>query len=295
MTARSPWWIDWSLARRALLRELPGRAALFLVMAFLYVALVLSWGVGRFLAAQWPVSAILARDVSDEEGLRIAGQLARLPAVESAVYRDAEFAWKEFLAAYPGLEVLREAGGNPLSGYIEIRMRPERLTERDVSAVAGRLAPLPQVERVLSGGEALPRVLRLKTWVNGALCAALGLFAAAVFWVMALQERARVLSLRPDVAFLVDRGISAASIGRRRAAAAALAGGVLGVMDLAAAAGLLYLLRTVHPAVATAVGGIEELGRPPAVLFAAAFPAAAALLGGAAAALGWRAGAIRSE
>lgn len=289
MSARSPWWIDWSLARGAILRELPGRFALLLVLALFYLAMILSGGVSRLLAGQWSVTAILSRQVSDEEGRGIAGHVARLPAVRTAVYKDPESAWKEFLSAYPGLEALRAAGGNPLPGYVEIRFRPERLTERDIAAVTGVLRPLPQVERILSGGEMMSRMLRFKRWADGTLWAGLGLACAAVFWVLALQERARVQALKGDVAFLAERGVPAGAIGRRRAASAALVGGLLASVAAALAVLAMASFRNLHPALGAVLGGVEDLAEPPRVFLAAAFPPAAAFLWGAASLFGWRA------
>lgn len=287
MSARSPWWIDWALARRALVAEVPGRFLLLFLAAGFYFALLLSGGADRFLAGRWTVTVVLSRDVSAAEGAGIALGLGRLSAVQSAVYRDPEEAWKEFSSAYPGLEVMREAGGNPLPGYVEIRFRPNRFEERDVDAVIAVLRPLPQVEAVLSGSEGLARLLWLKNCANACLWGAFGVLCATILWIFALQEKARAGALAGDVAFLSARGATPAAIGRRRAASAGIWGAVLGAAAAAAAVGLLGFLLSAYPFLRTIAGRVEELAAPPLLFLAAAFPAGAALVSCAASAAGW--------
>ncbi len=124
MTAPASWWIDWRLSPGGLAREAAGRLVLFLVLGAFFVALVLSGGADRFLSRQWSITAVLRLSVPEAEGRGIAAKVAGLPPVGSAVYKGPEEAWKEFIAAYPGMESLRAAGGNPLPGYVEIHLRP---------------------------------------------------------------------------------------------------------------------------------------------------------------------------
>jgi len=287
-------WIDWALARRTLLAELPGRFVLAFLLAAGLFGLLLSGGADRYLALRWPLTAVLAPAVTPEEGRGMAEKLARLPAVWAAEYRDSEAAWREFAAAYPGLDALREGGGSPLPAYVEIRLRPERMTAGEVGALAAALRSLPQVERVLDGGEALARALAAARWVDGALWAAEGVLAAVCLWILFLQEKGRAGALARDAAFLVARGVPAAAVARRRAACAAGAGFLLGAAAGTAAAGALHLLWSFLPGFAVVVGPPGDLAAVPKAWGAAAFPAAWALLSGAASRAGWAAARVRA-
>ncbi len=288
MSAPSSWWIDWRLSPGALARETAGRLVLFLVLGACFVALVLSGGVDRFLSRQWAITAVLRLSVPEAEGRGIAAKVAALPAVGSAAYRSPEDAWKEFTAAYPGVESLRAAGGNPLPGYVEIHLRPGRLSDAGVASVAAALRPLPQVEEVLTGGKWAPRVLRLKGWVNAALWAGFGLLGAAFFLVFAVQEKARAALHAADFAFLAQRGASAGGMAARRAAAAALCGGFLALVSLGAAAGAFVLVDARFALARSIVGPPTELLAPGALARLGAFLVSAALLSGAASLSGWR-------
>ena len=152
---------------------------------------------------------MLRAEVPPAEAEGLTRKVAALPPVRSAAYRDPEAAWKEFLRAYPGLDPLRGAGGNPMPGYIEIRIRPDRLTGADVDLVASALRSVPLVEQVLAGEEWLPRLLRagrLASWVGWGI---FGAFLAGFFLVGRLQERARAVALAGDFAFLAERGVPA--------------------------------------------------------------------------------------
>src|SRR5512134_1181621 len=109
MSRQSLFWIDWKLAGRSLLRESAWRFLLLAALGGYLAALLLSGGDARFLSGQWAMTAVLRQSVTEEEGKGIAGQVASLPAVASAVYRSPEAAWKEFLGAFPGMEPLRTA------------------------------------------------------------------------------------------------------------------------------------------------------------------------------------------
>lgn len=289
MSVPSPWWIDWKLSPGALGRETAGRLVLFLFLGACFLALVLSGGVDRFLSGQWTITAVLRASVPEAEGRGIAGKVSGLPAVASARYRSPEDAWKEFTAAFPGLESLRAAGGNPLPGYVEIRLRPDRLSEKAVASVETALRPVPQVEELLTGGKWAPRLLRLKRWVNAAFWAAFGLLGAAFFAIFIVQEKARAVLHAADFAFLTERGASSRGVALRRAAAASLCGGGLALVSIGAAAGAFLLLDARYPVFRTVVGPPLEILAPDAILLPVAFLLAAALLSGAASLIGWRA------
>ncbi len=288
MSVPSSWWIDWRLSPGALVRETAWRFAVFLVLGAGFLALVLSGGVNRFLSGQWSITAVLRLSVPEAEGRGIAAKVAGLPAVATAVYRGPEDAWKEFTAANPGVESLRTAGGNPLPGYVEIHLRPGRLTEQAVASVETALRPLSQVDEVLTGGRWAPRILRLKRWVNAAFWAAFGLLGVAFFAVFAFQEKARAVRHAADFAFLSERGASARGMAIRRAAAASLCGGGLAVVSLAAAAGAYCLVDARYSLLRSVIGRPPEILAPGSLVSLGAFLLSAALLSGAASLIGWR-------
>ncbi len=289
-TGGSVWWIDWRLAPRALAKESLGRLLLLYLLGTLFLAMILSGGLNRFLSERWPISAILRMAVPTAEGAGIAAKAKALPAVRDAVYKDPETTWKEFLAANPGLESLRTAGGNPLPGYVEVRLRPGSFTGRDIRAVETALRPLPQVERVLSGGEGLPRLLLIKEWANALLWGGIGLLGLASLTIFSVQERSRTAALSREFAFLAERGVPPRLIAACRAAAASLVGGLVALAALGAAFGTLLLLLGSVPLMGTAVGRPEDLLAPRVLAFAAAFILSAAILLGGASLLGWRSG-----
>jgi hypothetical protein len=295
MTGSSLRWIDWKLVPKAMLRETAGRFCLHFLLGSFLLSMLLSGGMNRFLSEQWAVTAILRLSVSPAEGQGIAGKAAGLPAVRSAVYKDAEESWKEFLAAYPGLSTLRGAGGNPLSGYVEIRMRPRRFTEADIQAVESGLRPLPQVERILSGGEVLPRLLRVRDWVNAFLWAGFALLCTVSFLVFLLQEKARSSFLAADFNFLRERGVSVRSIIVSRASGSLLTGFLLSLAATGTAAFLLFILETRLPLLGRVIGPAGEIPTLPILIPALLFLFAAALVSGAASSLGWRAAQSRPE
>ncbi|MGE5189780.1 MAG: cell division protein FtsX, partial [Gemmatimonadota bacterium] len=233
--------------------------------------------------------AVLRLDVSEAEGRGIADKVSRLPGVASALYKSPEDAWKEFAAAYPGLESLRDAGGNPLPGYVEIRLRPDRLSEEGVASVETALRPLPQVDDLLTGGRTASRLLRVKRWVDAALWAGFALMAAAFFAVFVVQEKARALGHAADFDFVAARGASARGVALRRAGAASLCGGFLALVSLGAAAAAYHLLGARYSLVGAAVGSPLDLLVPDAVAAPVLFILSAALLSGAASVAGWRA------
>ena len=282
-------WVDWKLSATAMLRESASRFFMLLLLAACYVAMLLSGGMNRFLSGQWAVSAIMRLSVSAEEGKGIAGKAAGLPGVRSAAYKDPETSWKEFLAVYPGLEALRTAGGNPLPGYVEIRMRPDRFTEADIRLVEAALRPLPQVESLLSGGEVLSRLLRVKIWVNGFFWAGFGLLCAAVFLVLFLQEKTRASLLSADFGFLEERGVPAERIAYSRALGAALTGALLSLAAAGAAVSCVFLLEERLAVIGRVIGPAEDILAPPFLFTLGLFLLASPLLHGGASLLGWRA------
>jgi hypothetical protein len=209
--------------------------------------------------------------------------------VRSAAYRDPEAVWKEFLRAYPGVESLRGAGGNPMPGYIEIRFRPDRLTWADIDLVASALRSVPLVEQVLAGEEWLPRLLRAGRIASFAGWGVFGAFLAGFFLVGRLQERARVVALAGDFAFLAERGVSAGRLACSRAAAAAVSGFLLSAAGTAAGGGALFLSLRNFPFLEAVVGPPSDFLLPRTIAGAVLFCCGAALLSAAASLLGWRA------
>ena len=285
----SLWWVDWRLSRGPLVRESIGRFLFFCLLGFALLSLLLSGGVSRFLAGRYAITAVLRAGVpsSDAEGL--ARKAAALPPVRSATYRDPEAAWKEFLRAYPGLESLRGAGGNPMPGYIEIRIRPDRLTGADVEIVASALRSVPLVEQVLAGEEWLPWALRAGRLACRVSWGVFGAFLAGFFLVALLQERARAVALAGDFAFLAERGVPPGRLAFLRAAGAAISGFLLAAAGTTAGGGALFLSLRKFPFLEGGIGPPSDLLLPRTVAGAVLFCCGAALLSAAASLLGWRA------
>jgi cell division protein FtsX len=295
MTGSSLLWIDWKLAPGAMLRETAGRFCLLFILASFLLSMLLSGGMNRYLSGQWTVTAILRPSVPAAEGEGIAGKAAGLPGVRSAAYKDPEAAWKEFLAVYPGMETLRGAGGSLLPGYVEIRMRPDRFTEADIRAVEAALRPLPQVERILSGGEPLAGLLSVRGWVNAFFWAGFALLCAVTFLIFLLQEKARSLSMAADLDFLRERGVPAVRIAVSRASAALLTGLLLSLAATGTSAFLLFFLESRLPFLGRVIGPAGEILTPPVLIPVALFLFAAALVSGAASSLEWRAAQSRRK
>ena len=285
----SLWWIDWRLSRGPLARETFGRFLFFCLLGSALLSLFLSGGVSRFLAGRYAITAVLRTAVPSSEAEGLARKVASLPPVRSAAYRDPEAAWKEFLRAYPGLDPLRVAGGNPVPGYIEIRIRHDRLTGADVDLVVSALRSVPHVEKVLAGEGWLPRLLlgeRVASWICWGI---LGAFLAGFFLVARLQEQARAVALAGDFAFLVERGVPASRLAVLRASAAAVSGFLLAAAGTAAGGGALFLILGRFPFLEGVIGPPSDLLQPRTVAAALLFSCGAALLSAAASLLGWRA------
>lgn len=287
MTASSLLWVDWKLAGRRMRREAAVRFVALFLLSFCFLVLLFSGGTDRFLSRQWTVSALLRPGVSDEEGEGLAAKVAALPTVLEAVYRTPQQAWEEFSARYPGLEPLRSGGGNPLPGYVEITMRHDRLSEEGMEEVLSVLRPLQQVETLLSGGRAMPRLFRWKRIVNGILLGEFVFLMVLLFLGLVYQERGRSVLLGTDFLFLRDRGVAGGRIAAGRAAGAAMTALVLATAACAGAAVFLYRLSGRFHAVRVAVVSAEELLDPawilPIVLYLLAVGAmagAASLIGG---------------
>jgi hypothetical protein len=295
MTGSSLVWIDWKLSPWAMVRETAWRFFLLFPAGLFLVVLLLSGGMNRFLSEQWTVTAILRLQVPPAEGEGIAKKAAVLAGARTALYRDPEASWKEFLSAYPGLSALRAAGGNPLPGYVEVRMHPGRFTEADIGAVEAALRPLPQVERVLSGGEALPRLMRVRDGVNAILWAGFALLCTAVLSIFLLMEKSRTSSLAADFDFLRERGVPVRSIVVSRASGALLTGIFLSLAAMGTSALLFFLLEDRLPLLGRVIGPAEELLTPPLLVPAALFVIAVALFSGAASPLGWHAAQSRPK
>ena len=283
----SLWWIDWRLARGSLVRETIGRFLFFCFLGFALLSLLLSGGASRILAERYAVTAVLRAEVPPAEAEGLARKVAALPPVRSATYRDPEAAWNEFLRAYPGMDGLRGPGGNPMPGYIEIRIRPDRLTGADVDLVTSALRSVPLVEQVLAGKEWLPRLLRAGRIASWAGWGIFGAFLAGYFLVGRLQERARVVALAGDFAFLAERGVPAGRLVFLRAAAAAVSGFLLAAAGTAAGGGALFLSLRNVPFLEGGIGPPSDLLLPRTVAAAILFSCVAALLSASSSLLGW--------
>ena len=285
----SLWWIDWRLSRGPLVRETIGRFLFFCLLGFALLSLILSGGASRFLADRYAITAVLRAEVSSAEAEGLARKVASLPPVRSAAYRDPEAAWKEFLRAYPGLDSLRGAGGNPMPGYIEIRIRPDRLTQADVDLIVSALRSVSHVEQVLAGEEWLPRQLRAGRLASRVCWGIFGAFLAGFFLVGRLQERARAIALADGFTFLAERGVPAGRMVFLRAAAAAVSGFLLAAAGSAAGGGALFLFLRKVPFLEGVIGSPSDLLLPRTVAAVVLFSCGAALLSAAASLLGWRA------
>ena len=289
MSVPSLWWIDWSLHGGPMRRETAGRFLLCFLAALYFLAMLLSGGVNRFLSGQYTISAILHVGVPDDEGAGIAGKVAALPPVREAQYRDPEQAWAEFLAAYPGLGSLRGEGENPLPGYVEVRLRPGWMSDEGIAAVRSALEPVSQVEKILTGGDAMQSLLRMKRWANALLWSGFALVCAVFLAFLVMQEKARATRLLPEVSFLAGRGVPEGRIASMRTAGAVVAGSFVALLATGLAyAGLLLAARHL-PLVRVTVGTAEELLGAGSLLPACLFLFCAAMLQGLASLAGWRA------
>lgn len=285
----SLWWIDWSLHGGSMRKEAAGRFLLCFLAALYFLTMLLSGGVNRFLSSQYTITAMMRVGVPDEEGVGIAAKVAMLAPVREAHYRTPDEAWEEFLAAYPGLETIRGEGKNPLPGYVEVGLRPDRLSEEGIAKVRSALTPLSQVEKVLSGGEVMPGLLRMKRWANALLWSGFALVCVAFLAILAMQERTRAARLFPDVSFLAERGIPGSRIAVRRAAGAFLAGGVVTVLATGASFFVLLLASGRFSLVRTVVGSAQELLDARFIPAVFVFLLSASIFPGLASLSGWRA------
>jgi hypothetical protein len=285
----SLFWIDWRLAGRAVAWDSLGRFVFLCLLAFGLFVLCLSGGIGRFLTAHYAITAVMRDSVSAEDAEGLARKLAGLSPVESAVYRDPAEAWQEFLRAFPGLESLSESGGNPLPGYILIRIRPDRFTASDLDQVISALRPLPAVDKVLAGEDSLPRLLRANRYAAILSWAVFGVLLAVFFLLCRLQEHVRALSSGGGFQYLLERGVPGRRIALSRAAGAGLWCFLLAACSTGAAAAALYLLLGRFGVLGTVVGRPEDLLTPRMAAAACAFISLSALLSAGASLLGWRA------
>ena len=289
MSGPSLWWIDWSLHGKPMRRDTAGRFLLCFFVASYFLAMLLSGGVDRFLSAQYTMTVILRGGVPDAEGEGIREKVAALPLVREANYRNAEQAWKEFLAAYPGLESIRSSGKNPLPGYVEIRLRPEGMSEEGIAGVRDALEPFPQVEKILSGGDVMPSLLRMKRWANAVLWGGFALMCVVFAIVLGMQEKARAERLVPDVSFLADRGVPEGRIAVRRTAGAFAAGVLLAFLAAGASCAAIFFLSGRFSFLRVAMGPVQDLQDARFALPAVLFVLSAAILQALASLAGWRA------
>lgn len=288
MSGPSFWWIDWSLHGRAMRREAAGRFLLCFLAASYFLAMLLSGGVDRFLSEQYTLTAILRLGVPDGEGVGIAGKVALLPSVREAQYRTPEEAWKEFLTAYPGLDSFRRGGKIPLPGYVEVRLRSDRMSEKGIADVMSALEPLAQVEKILSGEDVMPSLLRLKHRANIVLWSGFGLFCVISLVILGMQERASAARLLPDVSFLTDRGTPGRRIGARRAVGRFVTGGGIALLAVASSFAVLSFVSARFPFVRIVVGPAPELLDAKFAVPVALFLLSATIFQGLASLAGWR-------
>lgn len=281
-------WIDWRLAGGSVALHSVVRFLFLFALAFGLLALLLSGGIGRLLSSQYAITVVLRGSVSAEDAQGLAKKAAELGPVASAVYRNPAEAWKEFVGAFPGLESLSDSGGNPLPGYIRIRIRKDRFTPADLDQVLSALRPQPSVEKVLAGEDSLPRLLAAARYASILAWAVFGAFLTAFFVVCRLQEQIVAHLCREGFRYLADRGVTARRIAGSRAAGAGLWCLLLAACATGAAAAGLYLLLARFPLLVAAVGPPEDLLTPPMAGAAGAFVALAAVLCAAASLLGWR-------
>ena len=289
MSVPSLWWIDWRLHGGPVRRETAARFLLCFLAALYFLAMLMSGGVNRFLSEQYAITAVLQIGVPDDEGMGIAGKVAALPPVRGAQYRDPEEAWAEFLTAYPGLESIRGEGRNPLPGYVEVRLRPGWMSDEGISEVQAALEPVSQVEKILTGGDVMQGLLRMKRWANALLWSGFALVCVVFLAILVLQEKARAARLLPDVSFLSDRGVPEGRIASMRAAGAVAAGGLVALLATGLSCAVLYLGARHIPHFRVTLGSAEELLDAGVLLPAALFLLSAALLQGLASLSGWRA------
>jgi len=282
-------WIDWRLSRAPLARETIGRFLFFCFLGSALLSLLLSGGASRFLAERYIITVVLRAEVPSAEAEGLARKVAALPPVRSAAYRDPEASWKEFLRAYPGLDPLRGAAGNPMPGYIEIRLRHHRLTGADIDLVASTLRTVPHVEQVLVGEGWVLRLLRAVRIVSWVCWGIFGAFLATFFLVGRLQERARAVALAGDFAYLAERGVPASRLAVLRAAGAGVSGFLLASAGTATGGGALFLLLGKFPYLEGVIGPPSDLLLPRTVALVFLFFSGAALLSAAMSLLGWRA------
>ena len=283
----SLFWIDWRLAGRMTAFQSSGRFAMLFVIAFVSLLFLLSAGAARFITSNYIITALLKESVSDEEAIGLANQIAALAPVRRAEYRDHAASWKEFIRAYPGVESISGVEGNPLPGYIEIRIRHDHFTQANVRTVISALKPLVQVDKVLAGEESLREVFKVERTLNALFLGGLALFVILFFVICRLQERIRCAALAGDFEFLRGRGVTEARIAGSRAAGAAALGGFLAAAAVGVSAAFLNVLIKRYPSLVNVVGPREELFSTPIAISAGVFILLAAVLFVGASLLGW--------
>ena len=293
MSGGSLLWIDWRLGGAAAVRDSILRFFFLALAAFGLLLLLLSGVADRFLASRYAITAVLRAAVPPGEGAGLAAKVAALPPVRSAVYKDPEAAWKEFLAAYPGLDSLRSAGGNPLPGYIEVRLRPEHFTVEEVDRVTSTLRSVSHVERILAGEERLSRLLQAKRYAATIAWGVFAAFAASFLAILVLQERVRAVELAAEIAFLGERGIPAGRIAASRAAGGALVAALLAVAGMLLSVAVLRFLLLRYPPLELLVGSPGEIPVRRNLWAAGAFVLCSAVLAGGSSLLGTRAARAR--
>jgi hypothetical protein len=176
-----------------------------------------------------------------------------------------------------------------MPGYIEIRIRHDRLTRADVDLLVSALRSVRHVEQVLAGEGWLPRLLRAGRIASWLCWGIFGAFLAGFFLVGRLQERARAVALADDFAFLAERGVPASRLAILRSAGAAVSGFLLAAAGTAVGGGALFLFLEKFPYFEGVIGPPSDLLLPRTLAAVFLFSIGAALLSAAMSLLGWRA------
>jgi len=146
-----------------------------------------------------------------------------------------------------------------------------------------------QVEKILSGGDVMPSLLRMKRWANALLWSGFALVCAIFLVILAMQEKTRAARLMPDVSFLVDRGVQGDRIAARRTAGAFVAGGIVALAATFVSCGAFFLVSGQFHFVRTVVGPAQDLLEARYLLPVFLFLLSATIFQGLASLAGWRA------
>ncbi len=273
---------DWRSAGLALLVI----AAAVLVTGLLLVALRVADRVLGRLTEGPDVSVFLTLDATPPVRADVERVLRGLPQVESFTFVSAEAAGDRLRAAFPDLAPLL-GEGLALPASFDVLLKDGRAGGIPVEPVLARLREVPGVDQVRYDRDLIERaaaVTRIARLLGAGVAAMLGLAGAlAVFSVVRLAYVAR----RDEVEILYLVGAPLVAIRGPFLVEGALQGAVgaaIGVTALALATGAVRVRAAAM--LSATLGAPSVLALP--VAHGLALVAAAALVGGAAAALAWR-------